>query len=134
MSSWSGVLAGFPVPDVAGVVGDWIDSQLGELSGLAGEATQWLGEQTDDPALAKSMIKQLDENSRNAISGELEAIEPKNAEALGESLRAPLEKSIKELDALLLNDYASCSPRAKMGRVSTCSRRTRLRLKRRASS
>ena len=101
----AGRLAGFPVPDVAGVVGDWIDSQLGELSGLAGEATQWLGEQTDDPALAKSMIKQLDENSRNAISGELEAIKPKNAEALGESLRAPLEKSIKELDALLLNDY-----------------------------
>ena len=101
----AGRLAGFPVPDVAGVVGDWIDSQLGELSALAGEATEWLGEQTKDPALAKSMLKQVDENSRNAISGELEAIKPKDADALCENLRAPLEKSIEELDALLQKDY-----------------------------
>ena len=101
----AGRLAGFPVPDVAGVVGGWIDGQLGELSGLADEATQWLSEQTKDPALAKSMLKQVDENSRNAISGELEAIKPKEADALSENLRAPLVKSIKELDALLLKDY-----------------------------
>ena len=101
----AGRLAGFPMPDVAGVVGGWIDSQLGELSGLADEATQWLSEQTKDPALAKSMLKQVDENSRNAISGELEAIKPKEADALSENLRAPLVKSIEELDALLLKDY-----------------------------
>jgi len=101
----AGRLAGFPVPDVAGVVGDWIDSQLGELSGLAGEATEWLGEYINDPALAKSMLKQLDENSRSAISGELEAMRPQDATALCDDLREPLKKSIVELDALLLKDY-----------------------------
>jgi hypothetical protein len=101
----AGRLAGFPVPDVAGVVGGWIDGQLGELSGLADEATQWLSKQTKDPALAKSMLKQVDENSRNAISGELEAIKPKEADTLSENLRAPLVKSIEELDALLLKDH-----------------------------
>jgi len=101
----AGRLAGFPVPDVAGVVGDWIDSQLGELSGLASEATEWLGEYTNNPALAKSMLKQLDENSRNAISGELEAMKPKDTEALCDNLREPLKKSIDELDALLPKDW-----------------------------
>jgi hypothetical protein len=101
----AGRLAGFPVPDVAGVVGDWIDSQLGELSGLASEATEWLGEQTNNLELAKSMLKQLDQNSRNAISCELEAMKPQDAEALCDNLREPLKKSIEELDSLLLKDY-----------------------------
>ena len=101
----AGRLAGFPVPDVAGVVGDWIDSQLGELSGLASEAKEWLGEQTKDPALAKLMLKQVDENSRSAVSGELEAMRPQDAEALCDNLREPLKKSIDELDALLPKDW-----------------------------
>ena len=116
----AGRLAGFPVPDVANVVGDWIDSQLGELSGLADEATQWLSEQTKDPALAKSMLKHVDENSRNAISGELEAIKPKEADALSENLRVPLKKSIEELDALLGEDYGNW--REKSGLVLATSR------------
>ena len=51
------------------------------------------------------MLKQVDESSRNAISGELEAMTPNDAKALCYHLRAPLGKSIEELDALLLNDY-----------------------------
>ena len=131
----AGRLAGFPVPDVAGVVGGWIDGQLGELSGLADEATQWLSEQTKEPALAKSMVKQVDENSRNVIK-------PKKADVLSENLRAPLVSSIEELDALLLKDYVDWKQKCGLVLATSkdmkseyvCSRRTRLRLKRRASS
>ena len=97
----AGRLAGFPVPDVAGVVGDWINGQLGELSSLAGEATAWLSEQTKDPAFASSLLKQVEENARKAIDGEIDDIKPLEGDALGEKMRAPLEKSFEELDTLL---------------------------------
>jgi hypothetical protein len=97
----AGRLAGFPVPDVAGVVGDWIDGQLGELSSLAGEATAWLGAQTEDQAFASSLLAQVDENARKAIAGEIDAIKPLEGDALGDKMRAPLEKSFEELDTLL---------------------------------
>ena len=47
------------------------------------------------------MIKQLDEISHNAISGEFVDSKAKDAEALRDNLRQPLKKSIEELDALL---------------------------------
>ena len=89
------------MPDVAGIVGDWIDGQLGELSSLAGEATAWLGTQTEDPAFASSLLAQVDENARKAIAGEIDAIKPLEGDALGEKMMAPLEKSFEELDTLL---------------------------------
>jgi len=114
----AGRLAGFPVPDVASVVGKWIDGQLHDLSGLAGQATEWLSEQTKDPALASSLLAQVDKNARKAIAGEIDEIKPLEGDALGEKMKAPLEKSFEELDTLL-NDHGNW--REKSGLVLTTS-------------
>ena len=99
----AGRLAGFPVPDVAGVVGHWIDGQLRDLSTLAasGETSAWLAKQTKDQEFASSLLKQMDENAHKAIAGEIDAIKPLEGDALGDKMKAPLEKSFEELDTLL---------------------------------
>ncbi|EOD13023.1 hypothetical protein EMIHUDRAFT_247174 [Emiliania huxleyi CCMP1516] len=101
----AGRLAGFPVPDVASVVGDWIDGQLGALDKLACEAKTWLSEQTNDPAFAEKLLGMLDDNARKAVAKEIDGIKPLGGDALGDKLTVPLKKSFDELDALLGPKY-----------------------------
>ena len=103
----AGRLAGFPVPDVAGVVGQWIDGQISNLSGLGGESKKWLADQTGDPLLATSLLDQLDDNARKAMSNEIDAIKPLEGNLDMSKLQAPLQKSFEELDALLSPTYGA---------------------------
>jgi serine/threonine protein kinase len=100
----AGRLTGFPIPDVQGVVGEWIDGQAGELKKLAGEATTWLSQQTKNEKLAE-LLDTVDKNVQNAISREFDGIKPLEDKALGEALKEPLEKSFDELDELLGPKY-----------------------------
>jgi len=61
----------------------------------------------------------VDENARKAIAGEIDAIKPLEGDALGNKMRAPLEKSFEELDTLL-KDHGDW--RTKSGLVLTTSK------------
>eukprot|EP00964_Phaeocystis_antarctica_P152023 scaffold119746_cov69-Phaeocystis_antarctica.AAC.1 len=91
------------------------------------QASAWLSEQTKDPALASSLLKQVDKNARKAIEGKFDAIKPLEGDALGEKMKAPLEKSFEELDTLLKPDHGDW--REKCGLVFTI-RGTALRVNR----
>jgi len=101
VAAMAGRLTGFPVPDVAGVVGGRIDEQLRDLNSIKGDAFDWLGKQTANPALATQLLNQVDEHVQGVLAGKLEEAIPVEGDAFTEQLKQPLEKSVAELDALL---------------------------------
>ena len=97
----AGRLSGFPVPDIAGVVGGWMGEQLEALDGLKEEAMASLSRQTKDPALAGSVLNQVDGYVANLASSALENGAPVSGEPLDERIAEPLQKAVEELDQLL---------------------------------
>ena len=96
----AGRLAGFPVPDVAGVVGRWIDEQLGQLDDFRAEAVDYLAKQTGDHELALKELDKLGDKVREVLAGNLEDI-AELQEPLDAKVAEPLVKSVEELDKLL---------------------------------
>ena len=94
----AGRLSGFPVPDIAGVIGGWMGEQLKALDGLKEEAVESLSQQTDDPKLARSLLNQVDSYAANPTSSALENV---SGEPLDERVAEPLQKSVEELNELL---------------------------------
>ena len=101
IAAHAGRLTGFPVPDVAGVVGGWIDEQLGMLDDLKTEAKGWLSEQTKDENLAGEYLDRLDSYASNVANGIFEDARPAQSKDADDKLREPIEKSFEELDQLL---------------------------------
>ena len=102
----AGRLSGFPVPDIAGVIGGWMGEQLKALDVLKEEALESLSHQTKDPELARSLLNKVDGYVANLASSVLEEGAPVSGESLDEKLIEPLQKSVKELDQLLPQGWA----------------------------
>ena len=60
-------LGGFPVPDVGAAVGGWIESQLGALAELKGEAIEQLATFTKDAQLAEDLLGKVDEHCASML-------------------------------------------------------------------
>ena len=61
---------------------------------------------TNDEALAGQLLEGVDARCQQLLRGELEeTMAEEDAQALGEQLKEPLEKSLKELDALLKENH-----------------------------
>ena len=101
----TGRLAGFPVPDVTAVLGGWIDEQLGEVEALKDNAVAWLAKQTADEGLATELLGKVDACAQQMVAAGLEGAAPVEGSPFDERMQAPLERSIKELDALLPPDW-----------------------------
>ena len=101
----AGKLGGIPIPDVKAVAGEWLDKQLAVLDELKGEALQQIGTMKADKQLAAELLGKVDAQCAKMLNEKLGEAHVREDEALGEQLRAPLEKSLKELDELLKKDY-----------------------------
>mmetsp|Transcript_20805 Transcript_20805/g.52819 ORF Transcript_20805/g.52819 Transcript_20805/m.52819 type:complete len:294 (-) Transcript_20805:228-1109(-) len=97
----AGRLSGFPVPDVAGVIGGWIGEQLQALDGLQEEAVESLSRQTADPKLARTELDKVDDYAANLASSARENVAPMSGESLDNRVAEPLQKSVEELNVLL---------------------------------
>ena len=97
----AGRLAGVPVPDV----GALLQSQLSALSELKYEAIGQLAGMTNDPQLAAQLLDGVDQKCTSMLAAAAGEALPQGEKALGEQLNAPLQKSVKELDALLPNGW-----------------------------
>ena len=97
----AGRLSGFPVPDVAGVIGGWMGEQLQALDVLKEEAVKSLSHQTKDPELARTLLDKVDDYAANLASSALENVAPVSGEPLDERVAEPLQKSVEELNELL---------------------------------
>jgi len=93
-------------------VGSWIDGQLGALDGLKGEACEWLAGQTKDAALATELLGQVDGTCTAMLSSALESAKPVEGGALDERLNQPIEKGVRELDALLAAEWPDWKERS----------------------
>ena len=102
----AGRLSGFPVPDIAGVIGGWMGEQLEALDGLKKEAIASLSDHTKDPELARSLLDKVDGYVTKLASSTLEDMAPVSGEPLDEKIVEPLQKSVEELDQLLPQGWA----------------------------
>ena len=102
----AGRLSGFPVPDIAGVIGGWMGEQLEALDGLKEEAMASLSHHTKDPELARSLLDQVDGYVTNLASSALENGAPVSGEPLDAKIIEPLRKSVEELNLLLPEGWA----------------------------
>ena len=60
---------------------------------------------TADPKVAKELLNQVDEQCAKMLKDKVDEVHVAEGNALGEQLRAPLEKSLKELDTLLKKSF-----------------------------
>ena len=79
--------------------------QLEVLDGLKEEAMDSLSEHTKDPELARSLLNKVDSYVANLAPSALENGAPVSGEPFDERITQPLQKSVKELDQLLPQDW-----------------------------
>ena len=101
----AGKLAGIPIPDVQAVAGEWVDSQLSMLTSLKDHALKEMSEMTKDAGLAAELLRKVDSQCARLLENKLDEARVVEGSALSEQLHAPLEKSLRELDALLRKSY-----------------------------
>ena len=101
----AGKLAGIPIPDVEAVAGEWVDAQLKMLTELKGDAIDAMASMTKDRAVAVDLLNKVDQRCHQLIENKFDEARAAEGSALSERLHVPLEKSLKELDALLKATY-----------------------------
>tara|TARA_B100000459_G_scaffold133172_1_gene88268 strand:- start:52 stop:2280 length:2229 start_codon:yes stop_codon:yes gene_type:complete len=101
VASVAGRLAGFPVPNVAGLVDGWLDGQLDKLNSLSDEAKEVIAAQTKNPKLAAKELEQLSTWAASEVDSLISDSSPVEGPALTSTLREPIKKSVEELDTIL---------------------------------
>ena len=81
----AGRLSGFPVPDIAGVIGGWMGEQLKALDVLKEEALESLSHLTKDPELARSLLNKVTATSRTSPRPHSRMVRPCQANRLTRS-------------------------------------------------
>jgi len=101
----AGKLSGIPFPDVKPMMGEWVDKQLEMLEGLKDEFRDKMAEIMDEPELAADLVGYVDKKCEEMLEDATDELRVAEKEPLLEKLRAPLEKSLKELDDLLKSHH-----------------------------
>ncbi len=98
----AGKLTGFPIPDL----GEWINSQLSALDGFfKEEAITNMCTVTKDEATARELLGAVDAKCQELLGEKVQELKLVDGEPLKEKLKECLEKSARELDALLFKEY-----------------------------
>lgn len=114
----AGKLGGIPVPDIESMAGEWVDKQLEVLNELKGEGLKELTAMTANPTLAAELVGAVDKKCEEMLSEKMGEVSVSQGKALGEKLRAPLTKSLQELDALLKGSYPDWKKRCGLVRTT----------------
>jgi hypothetical protein len=97
----AGKLTGFPIPDLRSM----INSQLSALDGFKEEAITNMCAMTKDEATARELLDVVDAKCQELLGEKAQELKLVDGEPLEKKLKECLEKSARELDALLFKEY-----------------------------